>query len=96
MSWFEIVKSLFIGLAFGTVVALGNHWLIWSVIKNYEHYDPKKAKTKVMVRYLLRYAVDALALFLVYKHLYILVGTAFGLTLVGKVLAAKYTFLKRR
>lgn len=94
MDWFEIVKSLFEGLAFGAAVAAVNHWLIWSIVKNYDKYDPKKAKTKLFVRYFIRYILDVLALFLVYKHLYVLIGTALGLTLVGKVLAAKYLLKK--
>ena len=95
--WLEITKSLLIGLVFGAVVGLFNHWLVWSVTKDTEGYTPTQVQNRFMTRYLIRYFVNAVAMatYIWHKDTYILVGTAVGLTVFGKVLAIKYSSLKK-
>lgn len=97
MVWLIIVKALLIGLAFGGMVGMFNHWLVWSVMKKAEHYTPARAKNKLMMRYLMRYFVNVLVLatYLLHRDTYMLIGTAVGLTIVAKILAINYTFLKK-
>ena len=93
----EIVISLFIGLFFGSTVGIFNHWLVWSAFKKSDRLPPAKARNKLMGRYLIRYAVNFLTLATYFWHrdTFILVGTAVGLTLMGKILAVKYSFFKK-
>lgn len=95
--WLEITKSLIIGLAFGAVVSSFNHWLVWSVTNKTEGYTPAQVQNRFMTRYLIRYLINALAMatYLWHKDTYILVGTAVGLTVLGKVLAVKYAYVKK-
>lgn len=95
--WQNTVMSLLGGLVFGSIIGSLNHWLVWSALKNTDQQRPAQVKNKLMGRYLIRYVVDflALATYLWHKDTYILVGTALGLTLIGKVLAVKYSFLKK-
>lgn len=95
--WQDIVISLLVGLVFGSAVGIFNHWLVWSALMKSEHLPPAKVRNKIMGRYLIRYAVNflTLATYLWHKDTYILVGTAVGLTLVGKFLAVKYSVLKK-
>jgi len=97
MTWVEITKFLILGIAFGTIVGLFNHWLVWSVMKNIEQYPPAKGRNKLMGRYLIRYLMNlfAMAAFLLHRNTYILIGTAVGLTVLGKILAINYAFFKR-
>jgi len=95
--WQNIVISLLVGLIFGSAVGSLNHWLVWSALKKSDQLRPAQVRNKLMGRYLIRYGVDflALATYLWHKDTYILVGTAVGLTLIGKILAVKYSFLKK-
>jgi len=95
--WQDIIISLIVGILFGSAVGIFNHWLVWSALKKAEHLPPAKARNKVMARYLIRYAVNfiTLATYLWHKDTYVLVGTALGLTLMGKYLAVKYSFFKK-
>ncbi|MGI6066205.1 MAG: ATP synthase subunit I [Bacillota bacterium] len=95
--WMDIVKSLLIGLAFGALVGLFNHWLVWSVLKKSDQFTPAQAKNKLMMRYIFRYFINVavLATYLLHRDTYVLIGTAVGLTILGKILAVNYSFLKR-
>lgn len=95
--WQDILIGLLVGLLFGSAAGSLNHWLVWSALKKTEHLRPAQVRNKLMARYLIRYAVDflALATYLWHKDTYILVGTAVGLTLIGKILAVKYSFQKK-
>lgn len=95
--WQNIIISSLVGLAFGSAVGSLNHWLVWSVLKKSDQFRPAQARNKLMARYLLRYALDffALGTYLWHNDTYILVGTALGLTLIGKVLAVKYSLVKK-
>jgi len=95
--WQDIVVSLIIGLVFGSLVGVFNHWLVWSALKKTEHLPPVKVRNKLMGRYLIRYGVNFLtmATYLWHRDTYILVGTAVGLTLMGKFLAVKYSLFKK-
>lgn len=95
--WQSILASLLIGLVFGSAVGAFNHWLVWSALQKTDELRPAQVKNKFMMRYLIRYAVDFLALgtYLLHRDTYVLVGTAVGLTLIGKILAVKYSFLKK-
>ncbi|MGI6678059.1 MAG: hypothetical protein ACOX2Q_02980 [Dehalobacterium sp.] len=52
---------------------------------------------KILGRYLIRLFVDflAMATYLIHRDVYVLVGTALGLTLFGKVLSMKYSLVKK-
>ncbi|MGI6685653.1 MAG: ATP synthase subunit I [Bacillota bacterium] len=95
--WQDIVISLLVGVIFGSAVGILNHWLVWSALKQSEQLSPAKARNKVMGRYLIRYAINfiTLATYLWHKDTYILIGTALGLSLMGKFLAVKYSILKK-
>lgn len=97
MAWLEITKSLFTGLFFGSLVAFFNHWLVWSLMKKGDQYSPAVFKNKLMIRYIMRYFVNVLALatYLLHKETFVLVGTAVALSIVGKILAINYNFLKK-
>ncbi|MCR6545430.1 ATP synthase subunit I [Dehalobacterium formicoaceticum] len=95
--WQEILISLLVGLVFGSLIGALNHWLVWSALKKAGDVPSPAAKNKLMGRYLIRFMLDflAMATFFIHKDLYVLVGTAVGLTLIGKVLAVKYSFVKK-
>ncbi len=95
--WVKIVQSLLIGLAFGGVVAVFNHWLVWSWFKKTDKLPPAEAKKKLMVRYLIRYLINVLTLatYLLHRDTYLLIGTAAGLVLLGKILSIN-TFFNRK
>lgn len=95
--WPDIVTGLLIGLIIGGLVGVFNHWLVWSALKKSEHLPPAKGRNKIMVRYLIRYVINVvvLATYLWHKNTFILVGMALGLTIMAKVLAVKYSFLKK-
>jgi len=93
----EITKSIIIGLAFGGAVGLFNHWLVWSASKENEGETPRQVQNRVMGRYLIRYFINILtmATYLWHKDMYLLAGTAVGLTVLGKALAVNQTFGKK-
>lgn len=95
--WQEIIISLLVGLIFGSLVGSLNHWLVWSALKKAGDVPLAAAKNKVMGRYLIRFVLDflAMATFFIHKDIYVLVGTAVGLTIIGKILAIKYSLLKK-
>jgi hypothetical protein len=97
--WQEILVPMLAGLIFGSLVGSFNHWLVWSALKKVEASNSPIAKNnKILGRYLIRLFVDflAMATFLLHRDVYALLGTALGLTLIGKVLSIKYSLIKRR
>lgn len=82
------------GLAFGIGVALLNHLILVRGERRAEDMPPEKGKNVIMIRYGIRYFLDFLALFLVYKDAPMLIGTAIGLTMNKNFLFFKYLFKK--
>ncbi|GAW93830.1 ATP synthase subunit I [Calderihabitans maritimus] len=89
------LQELFVGLAFGAVVSIFNHQLIVRLLPRLEGLPVDRAKAKLWGRYLVRYGINFLVLFAVYKRVWLLTGTALGLTAMQKYLAVKY-FFKRK
>lgn len=86
-SWFV---SAMLGLLFGTTVSLFNHFLVKQVLGKDENTVDLKLKNKVLMRYGIRYLLNFLAMFLVYKNTPMLIATALGLTVNKNVLFIKY------
>lgn len=82
------------GLAFGVAVAALNHFILVQGEKKAETMPPEKGKNIIMIRYGIRYLLDVLALFLVYRDAPMLIGTALGLTFNKNFLFVKYLFKK--
>ncbi|HHX95498.1 MAG TPA: hypothetical protein GX691_06755 [Clostridia bacterium] len=82
------------GLAFGTSVSIFNYYLTVRLLSNWGG-SVHKGKSRVTVVFIIRYALNFLTLFLVYKNVPMLVGAAIGLTMVKNVLFFKY-LIKRR
>ncbi|MHB8157025.1 MAG: hypothetical protein ACYDEQ_06485 [Desulfocucumaceae bacterium] len=82
------------GLAFGIVVAAFNHFLVVRAEKMAESLPPQKGKNLILMRFGIRYMLNVLALFLVYKDAPMLIGTALGLTVNKNFLFFKYLFKK--
>lgn len=82
------------GLAFGILVAAFNHWLLLRGEKKAEGMAPEKGRNVILARYGIRYIIDVLALFLVYKDAPMLIGTAIGLTFNKNILFVKYLIKK--
>lgn len=83
------------GLALGIAVSAINYLLLVQGEKKAESLPPEKGKNIVLQRYAIRYILNVLALFLVYKNAPMLIATAIGLTFNKNVLFFKYLFKKR-
>ncbi|MDK2880822.1 MAG: hypothetical protein PWQ99_597 [Clostridia bacterium] len=96
-------QSLLIGLLWGTAVSIGNHfYLQWTIKKNQDR-PPDQGMLAVTNCYLTRYFINILAMFLVYRDMWMLLGTAVGLTVMKNVTivreyiaARKHPFKKNR
>lgn len=82
------------GLAFGIAVAALNHFILIQGEKKAESMPPEKGRNAILARYGIRYILDVLALFLVYKDAPMLIATAIGLTFNKNILFVKYLFKK--
>lgn len=76
-SW---LPSALAGLALGLTVSLLNHLILLQGQRQAVHQPPAKARNTVLARYGIRYLLNVLALFLVYKNTAMLIATAIGLT----------------
>jgi ABC-type Fe3+-siderophore transport system permease subunit len=82
------------GLAFGIAVSALNYLILLRGQKKAETLPPEKGKNIVLSRYAVRYILNVLALFLVYKNPPMLIATAIGLTFNKNILFFKYLFKK--
>ena len=98
-----IIISLLIGFAFGTIFSFFNHYLLLRAFRTMTLEDEAKDKQIITRAYFWRYIINIVALvavFIVRAHLpfkweYILIGTAIGLTIPGRILAMKTGFEKK-
>lgn len=89
-------QSLLIGLLWGTAVSIGNHlYLQWTIKKN-EHRSPDQGMLAVANCYITRYFINILAMFLVYRNMWMLVGTAVGLTVMKNVTIVREYIASRK
>lgn len=90
--------SLVQGLILGTAVSIFNHWIVVRALKKIEGLSVPQLKKRVYSRYLIRYAVIAAVLFLVYRYfdVYMLIATALGMTVVKNYLAVKHFIIDRK
>ena len=81
------------GLIFGTSVSAFNYFLTLRILGDFG--QKHKAKGRLAAVFFVRYALNFLTLFLVYKNVPMLVGAAVGLTMVKNILFIKY-LIKRK
>ncbi len=76
--------DLAIGFLWGTLISVVNYgFLQWTIRRN-AGQPPQKAALAVLNAQFVRYFVNIAALVVVYKHMWVLVGTAIGLTVMLK------------
>lgn len=83
------------GLLFGTAVSAFNHFLTLRILRHWGEEGTHKTRGRVAAVYFMRYLINFAVLFLVYKNVPVLVGTAIGLTMVKNILIVKY-LIKRK
>lgn len=83
------------GLIFGTAVSAINYFLTLRILENWGRTSQNKTKSRVTAVFFVRYALNFLTLFLVYKNVPMLVGAAIGLTMVKNILVVK-NLIKRK
>ncbi len=89
------ILLFFAGMLFGLLIGLINRKMIISVADQFGEYPPGTAKRKLLVRYLLRYSLNFLALLVTYRWVPALLGTALGLIIMQKTLIVQYIFLRK-
>lgn len=73
------VPSVMLGLAFGLAVSVVNHMILFYGL-NKGATIPSHITIKIILkRYVLRYLIDAVALFVMHRNTPLLIGTGFGL-----------------
>ncbi len=80
-----LLKSLLSGLLWGTGISVLNYYYLHWVIKKNEGQPPQKEMLAVVNCYIARYFINIAALFVVYRNMWMLVGTAVGLTVMKNV-----------
>jgi hypothetical protein len=85
-----LLTSLAIGFLWGTLISVINYLYLQWVIKKNADKPPQKATLAVINAHFLRYFLNIGALFVVYRHMWVLVGTAVGLTTVNAVSVIRY------
>lgn len=80
-----LYRSLIIGLFWGTTISVINYYYLQWVIKKNEGQPPDKAMLAVVNCYIVRYFINIAALFVVYRNMWMLAGTAVGLTVMKNV-----------
>lgn len=88
------MPSALLGLAFGAAVSAFNYVILLQGQKKAETMPAEKGKNIVLARYAVRYVINIVALFLVYKNAPMLIATALGLTFNKNMLFVKYLFKK--
>lgn len=83
------VKALLLGLLWGGAVGIGNYCYLQWILKKNEGSSPEQEVRVVAKTYLIRFFVNVFALFLVYRNMWMLVGTALGLTVFKNVIVIR-------
>jgi len=90
-----MIIGLLKGLLFGTAVSAFNHFLTLRILSHWGEESAHRTRGRVAAVYFMRYLINFAVLFLVYKNVPVLVGTAIGLTMVKNILVVKY-LIKRK
>lgn len=86
----QLGLDLAVGFIWGTLISVVNHgFLQWTIRRN-SGQPPHKATLAVLNAQFVRYFVNIAALVVVYRHMWVLVGTALGLTVM-----LKYTIISQ-
>jgi hypothetical protein len=86
----SLALDLLIGFLWGAMFSVGNYaYLQWVIRKNADK-PAQKATLAVVNAHFVRYFLNIIALVAVYKYMWVLVGTAVGLTVM-----LKYTIIKQ-
>ena len=85
-----LALDLAVGFLWGALVSVVNYSCLQWVIRKNANQPPQKAALAVLNAQFVRYFCNLAALVVVYKHMWVLVGTAVGLTLM-----LKYTIVKQ-
>jgi len=86
----EWLPSAALGLILGIAVSVLNHFILQQGIKKASAVPDGKGTNIIMARYGIRYLLNILALFAVYKNVPMLIATAVGLTANKNYLFLKY------
>lgn len=89
------LPSALIGLIFGLCVSGINYLILKQAMDKSNNLPPLKSKNLIFSRYLIRIFLDLAALFLVYKNVPMLIGTAIGLTITKNIMLIKHYFSSR-
>ena len=80
MLWLDLV----VGFLWGPLISIINYSYLQLVIKQNAGKSTQKATLAVVNAHFVRYFLNIAALVVVYKHMWVLVGTAVGLTVMLK------------
>jgi NhaP-type Na+/H+ or K+/H+ antiporter len=80
-----LLKSLLIGFLWGTLISVLNHYYLQRVLKKSKDQPPDRGMLAVVNCYIVRYFINIGALFLVYRDMWMLVGTAVGLMVMKNI-----------
>lgn len=86
----KLALDLIIGFLWGTLISVVNYTYIQWVIKQNAGKPAQKATLAVVNAHFVRYFLNIVALVVVCKYMWVLVGTAVGLTVM-----LKYTIIKQ-
>lgn len=87
-----MVKSILIGFFLGLGVSIINHQLILRASNNI--VENSLGKKKITSRFIIRYLLNFLLLFMVHKNTPMLISAALGLTMVKNYMLIQYTLGK--
>ncbi|NPV28742.1 MAG: hypothetical protein HPY58_03630 [Firmicutes bacterium] len=85
-----LLKSFLIGFLWGSCVSVFNHYYLKRVIKKNEGQPPDKGMLAIINCYIVRYFINIAALFAVYRNMWMLAGTAAGLTVMMHISILRY------
>lgn len=86
----EWLPSAALGLVLGVAVSVLNHFILQQGVRKAAAVAGSKGTSIIMLRYGIRYLLNILALFIVYKNIPMLIATAIGLTANKNYIFVKY------
>jgi hypothetical protein len=81
--------DMIVGFLWGLLVSIVNYSYLQYVIKKNAGKSSQRATTAVVNAYFMHYFLDLVALVVVYKHMWVLLGTAIGLIVMLHYLIVK-------
>jgi len=91
-----LLTSLLEGFLWGSTISVVNYIYLQWVIRKNAAQPPQKAAMAVLNAHFVRYFLNVGAMFLVYKHMWVLVGTAVGLLVMLKYAVIKQYIESRK